>query len=103
MFRIIRKEPAGPPDFVSYRALGKADARRSGVDRDEDDGVSLLATKKVARRYAEQFRFGKVLAELSIPSDAPIDLEPPDRNGHVNGYGDPEAFTGYVVRYHDVD
>jgi hypothetical protein len=92
-YRAVLTNPPELDDFKSYVELGKAQLE----DAPGADGVSVYATFAQARRIARILRPPcEFVAQLDIPDDAPVRIEP-GRRGHHNLYAPADQLKDYVV------
>ena len=99
-YRVVRKNPPGPEDFLSLAAEGKAPPQNASPDLLFRWGcVSVFrlieGAQQLSRAKPDK---GDWIAILEIPDDASVEWHPKTgRFGHRDVKADPEILARYVV------
>jgi hypothetical protein len=90
VYRVVHHDPPTEEDFKSHIALGKVKPPTNREKLHMFQGISVQGTLDGARSLQKAFpKLGQFIAELSIPDEAPLSLEPElEGPGHYNIYDD---------------
>ena len=92
-YRSVKSDPPTERDFLSSADLGKRPPRSDPAFLHVWAGLSVFDTYEQARSNAHYWRWrhGEYIAELIVPSAAPIIFEGPNEVGHWNLYDAPAS------------
>jgi hypothetical protein len=105
-YRLLRSNTPALSDFMSYEALDVPPRRPlTARQRDQWRGVSFYATLAAARLRAQLSpQLGSHIAEVRIPTDAPVRIEQAGRDpDHYTVWAEPGDLRDWVVSIEPVE
>lgn len=106
LYRIVQHNPPTIDDMRSYHELSVQPFRDDAETRRLMQGISLYNTvQQACNQAASAPRLGgRFIAELRIPSDAPVTIERTGtQRGHHTLWGSPDGILGYVSRVFPIE